>query len=247
VQGAAAGAGLAICYAGPKSYCLLRVLPGKAQLVRVTDQGQEVLAEQPLSGGTRKHTLRVSFEDGLVTGHVDDTVRLQALAPDATGGAIALYADGKASFDSVRLSLLSERRGSHVTKEFAITDKHPEMAAWASDKSSWVTPPEGKDDWWTKGDYFGDTAVAFTVPAVGSKTGTARATLGTDPDQKAGLELDVATTEKSKQLSLAILVGGKELKKTALEVEGDAHIVFSRESKLVVVRVNDQAVLSVTR
>ncbi len=249
------GAGIAACLTAPGTYCVLRVAPagatvpypGKAQLVQFFPHGGTILAEQPLADTATKRLLRISIEDGLLTGTVDDGVRLQALVPGVTGGAIALYADGPATFDNVRLALLPPRRGSHVTKEFTESDKHPEMAQWASTKAPWVTPPEGKDAWWSKGDYFGALSVTFTIPAVGSKTGAARAVLGAEPDQKTGVALTINATEKSKKLALALTAADQELKQAEVDVDGDANILFSRESKLFVVRVNDQPVLSVSR
>jgi hypothetical protein len=249
------GAGVAFCVRGAADYFVLRVAPagtpvpyaGKAQLVHFTAGGGSILAERTLPDRATKHQLWVGVDNGLLTGTVDDRVRLQAVVPGATGGAIALYADSPATFDNVRLSLLPAAQGSHVTREFAESDKHPEMAAWATPKAPWVLPAEGKDDWWTKGDYFGDTSVAFTIPAVGSKTGTARAMLGSEPEAKPGITLTVAATEKSKKLTLTLAAAEKELKQAEVEVEGDAHIVFSRESRLLLVRVNDAPVLSVTR
>jgi hypothetical protein len=234
---------------------VLRVAPagakapyrGKAQLVQFLPNGGTVLAEQVLADKAPKHRLRLSIEDGLLTGTVDNDLRLQALVPGVTGGAIGLYADGKASFDNVRLSLLPLRKGAHVTQEFTESDKHPEMAQWASTKAPWVLPPEGKDEWWSKGDYFGALSVTFTIPAVGSKTGTARAVLGAEADAKTGVALTITATEKSKKLVLALMAADQELEKAEVDVEGDARILFSRESKLFVVRVNEQLVLSASR
>ena len=238
--------GLAFCYQGAQQYCVLRCLPSKAQLVQVTEKGANVLAEKPLPPGAKRR-LRVSVEEGLITGAVDDTIRLQAIVPGAKGGAIGLYAEGNVSFDNVNLWLLAPRRSSHVTKEFTITDKHPEMAAWASTRAPWVPPAEGQDDWWTKGDYYGETSLTFTVPSVGGKAGSARAIIGGEPGAKSGVLLTVTTTEKSKQLTLTLSAGEAALKSATTEVEGDAHVVFSREAGLVVVRVNDNPVLTLAR
>ncbi|MEN6301214.1 MAG: hypothetical protein ABFD96_00725, partial [Armatimonadia bacterium] len=155
------GTGLAFAYNGPKGFCVLRWAPagskaayhGKVQLAQMTDKGLAVLAEKALPGSAQKHQLRVSVEDGLLTGLVDDTIRLQALSAGVTGGAIALYADGPSQFDNVRLSLVPLRKGSHITKEFAIIDKHPEMAGWASTKAPWTPTAEDQNAFWTKGDY----------------------------------------------------------------------------------------------
>lgn len=249
------GGGLTICLTDPKTYCVLRIAPqsspqpyrGKAQLVRFTETGGVILAEQPFTGRPGRHSVRVSIEDGLLTGAVDDGPRLQALVPEVYGGAIALYSDGRTSFDNVRLSLLPVRKGSHITKEFTESEAHPEMSSWASTKAPWVVPAEGSDEWWSKGDYFGATSVAFTVPAVGSKTGTARAVLGAELGQPRGIALNVTATEKSNKLQLTLQAAGQEVGQAEVDVEGDASIVFSRESSLYVVRVNDLPVLSVTR
>ncbi|MEI6502476.1 MAG: hypothetical protein WCP21_15805, partial [Armatimonadota bacterium] len=247
VTAPAASAGLAYCYKAANDYCLLSLSGNKAQLVQVTPKGQEVLAEKSLALSPAKHRLRVSVENGLLTGTVDDVLRLQAVAPGVTGGAIGLVADGKAVFDDLSLSLLTPRRGSHVTKEFAIIDKHPEMEKWASTRGAWVPPAEGKDDWWSKGDYFGDTSVTFTIPQVGSKTGTARATIGSEPGSKDGLTLLIAASEKSKKLTFTLLAADQPLKTAEMEVEGDAHLAFSRESGVILLTVNDKVVLTVSR
>ena len=249
------GAGLAFAYHGSKDYCVLRWAPagskvayrGKVQLAQMTAKGLAVLAEKPLSGSAKKHQLRVSVEDGLLTGLVGGSLRLQALSAGVTGGAIALYADGPAQFDNVRLSLVPLRKGSHVTKEFAIIDKHPEMAQWASTKAPWTPTADDPNAFWTKGDYFGETGVVFTIPAVGSKTGSCRATIGGAPGEKAGLTLTVSAEEKSKKLKFALTAAAQAVKVAETEVEGDANILFSRESGLVVVRVNDQPVLTAQR
>jgi hypothetical protein len=245
-------AGVAFCYKTPKDYCLLRIVGGtapKAQLVRMTDKGAAVLAEKPVTGP--KHRLRVVVDNGLLTGLIDEKQCLQAVIPGMTGGSIALSASGKATFDNLALSLVTPRKGSHVTKEFTVMDKHPEMGEWASTRGAWVKPAEGKDDWWSKGDYYGDTSVTFTIPAVGSKTGTARAIIGGEPGQdgtaKSGVVLTVAATEKSKKLAFTLSALDQPLKTAETEVEGDAKIVYGRESGLLVVRVNDKVVLTIQR
>lgn len=249
------GVGLVFGLQSAQDYCLLRWAPagskaayhGKVQLARMSETGLAVLAEKPLPGNSAKRMLRVSIADGLLTGTVDDSLRLQALAPGLTGGAIALYAEGKGQFDNVRLSLVPVRASAHVTKEFTEDAEHPEMGSWASTKAPWVAPAEGKDEWWSKGDYFGETVVTFTVPAVGSKSGSARATIGGEPGQKSGLTLTVTAVEKSKKLVLALTAAEQPVKSAEIEVEGDAAISFGRESGLVVVRVNDEPVLTAER
>jgi len=252
---AVAGAGLAFCYTGPKNYCVLRYAPpkaqtpyaGKLQLVRFTEQGSAVLAECPFTGRGDKIKLQVRVEEGLLTGLCNDKVRLQAVAPGVSSGAIGLYADGAATFDNVELMLLRPRKGAHITREFTETDQHPEMASWASTKAPWVPPSEGKDEWWSKGDYFGDTSIAFRIPEVGKRSGTARAVLGAEPGQSSGVALLITATENSSKLRLSVLAADKELQKAEVEVNGEARIVFSRESRLFIVWVNEQPVLQISR
>lgn len=244
---AGATAGLVVCYKSPQDYCALEFTGTKALLIQVTSKGQTVLAEKPFTANGTQRRLRVSVEDGLLTGGVGDQLTLQALVPGLTGGAIGLLADDKVSFDNLTLVLLAPRRGSHVTKEFTFSDKHPEMEKWASTRGAWVPPAEGSDDWWSKGDYFGDTTVAFTVPTVGAKTGAVRAIIGGEPGSKVGLLLTVAAKEKSQQLTLTLAVGDKPLKTATVDVEGDAHLVFSRESSLIVVKVNEKTALTASR
>ncbi|MEN6305307.1 MAG: hypothetical protein ABFD96_21470, partial [Armatimonadia bacterium] len=100
---------------------------------------------------------------------------------------------------------------------------------------------------WTKGDYFGETSVIFVVPAVGSKTGSCRATIGGAPGEKTGLTLTVSAEEKSKKLKLSLTAADQPVKVAETEVEGDANILFSRESGLVVVRVNEEPALTAQR
>lgn len=249
------GLGLVFAYNNPKQYCLLRwagtnakvSYRGKAQLVQVSNGVTRVLVEKPLNGGVQSRQLRASVDDGLLTGTVEGGLVLQAVAMDVTGGGVGLYAEDKAAFGTMTLTPLLARRGAHVTKEFSIMDRHPEMGAWASTQAPWVPPANGQDEWWTKGDYFGETLVTFTIPAVGSKTGTARAVIGGEPGQKKGIELTVTVTAGSKKLVLSLNASGTMLKSGEVEVTQDARIVFGRESGLVVVRVNDQPVLTVER
>ncbi|MEI6500375.1 MAG: hypothetical protein WCP21_05030, partial [Armatimonadota bacterium] len=80
-----------------------------------------------------------------------------------------------------------------------------------------------------------------------SKTGTALATIGSEPGSKDGVTLVVTATEKSKKLTFALSAADQPLKTAEIEVEGDAHLVFSRESRVILLVVNDKVVLTVSR
>lgn len=245
------GAGLVFGHAGAKDYLLVRWAPataacafkGKAQLVHVAPTGEKVLDEKPAPAGTTQR-LEATVDQGLLTARVGDGVSLQALLPGRTGGAVGLYAVGKASFDDLSVRLVQPRRGSHITKEFGITDKHPEMAEWASTQAPWVQPKTGETTWWTKGDYYGDATLAFTVPAVGSRSGSCRAVLAGEAGKDQGLVLTVSAAAGVKKLTLALAAEGKDVGKAEVDVAQDAHVVFSREGRMLVVKVNEQLALS---
>ncbi len=248
------GTGLVFAYQGLQDYCLLRWAPagaacgfaGKAQLVRVSEQGETVLAEQPAPAGVTKVRLRATVNEDLVTGSVGDKAQLLAVAPGVIGGGIGLYGQAKGVFDNLNLQLIPPRRGSHVTKEFTESDEHPEMSEWASTRALWVQPDKGEKVWWTKGDYFGNTSLTFTVPKVGTKTGIVTAILAGEPEQgeQAGLLLKLSTTTGARKVGLVVSDGEQELASAEVEVEADAKVDFSRESRLLVVKVNDEVALT---
>lgn len=250
-QSLGGGVGLVFAYQSPTDYCLLRWAPatascaykGKAQLVHVGAKGGEVLAEQRLPAGNQ-FALTAAVDEGVLTGTVGNAVTLQAVCNGATGGALGLYAEGKGSFDNLGLSLIQPRRSSHVTKEFAISDKHPEMAEWASTRAPWAPLASGQSTWWTKGDYFGDTTVSFVVPQVGSRAGSLKAVLAGEPGSDNGLALVVTATTGAKKLALNLLSAAKPLGSAEVAADPDARVVFSREGRLAVVKVNDQVALT---
>jgi hypothetical protein len=249
------GAGLVFAYEGPADYCLLRWVPaaakcgfrGKTQLLHVGAKGPEVLAERAAPAGVSRARLRATVNGDLLTGTVGSSATLQAVRPGVKGGTIGLYAEGKVAFEDLSISPVSARRGSHVTKEFSEVDKHPEMAEWASNRAPWIQPTRGQNLWWSKGDYYGDTSLSFVVPAVGSRTGSARAVLGAEPGkEKDALALTLSATSGAKKVSLAVSLGEKLLGTAEATVERDATVAFSREGRLVVVKVNDAVALTTT-
>lgn len=248
------GVGLIFAYQGPQDYCLLRWAPasaacsfaGKVQLVRMGDQGEQVVAEQPAPARVTKTRLRATVHEELVTGRAGDGPQLLAVAPGVLGGGIGLYGEAKGVFDNLNLQPIPPRRGSHVMKEFAETDEHPEMAEWASTRAPWVQPAKGEQFWWSKGDYFGNTSLRFTVPKVGSKTGSLTAILAGQPElgDQAGLLLTLSTTTGAKKVALVVSEGQQKIGAAEVEVEEDARVDFSREGRMLVVKVNGEVALT---
>lgn len=248
------GAGLIFAYEGPQNYCLLRWAPasaacsfaGQLQLVRVGPEGEELLAQQSAPAGVKRARLRATVRDEVVTGRLGEGSELSAVVPGIFGGGLGLYGQAKVAFDNLNLQPIPRRRGAHVIKEFAETDEHPEMAEWASTRAPWIQPAKGQPIWWSKGDYFGDTTLKFTVPSVGSKTGTLTAILAGDSEQggKAGLRLTLSTSTGAKKVSLVVSAREQQLGTAEVEVEAEARVEFGREGRLVVVKVNDEVALT---
>ncbi|NPV47356.1 MAG: hypothetical protein HPY69_10380 [Armatimonadetes bacterium] len=248
------GVGLVFAHQGPQDYCLLRWAPasaacsfaGQLQLLRVGAEGENVLAQQPAPAGVKKARLRATVSNEVVTGRLGDGAELSAVVPGIFGGGVGLYGQAKGMFDNLNLQPIPLRRGAHVMKEFAETDEHPEMAEWASTRAPWVQPAKGQNVWWTKGDYFGNTALKFTVPKVGSRTGSLTAILAGDPElgEQSGLRLTLSTTSGAKKVSLVVSARDQQLGTAEVEVEEEARVEFGREGRLLVVKVNDEIALT---
>jgi hypothetical protein len=247
------GVGAVFAYRGPQDYVAVRWAPansraayrGKVQLLAVQEGQTQVLDEASLPAGEARRRVTAMVREGLVAAVVDDRVQLYGLVPGVKGGLVGLYAEGPGVFDNLQVESLPVPRSSHVTKEFAVVDKHPEMAEWASTRAAW-TPGEGTPNvWWTKGDYFGDTIISAAIPKVGERSGELRMMLGATPGEKSGLALTVTGTQGAKALKLAVAVRDKEVATAEAPVEEKAEVAFSREGPFAIVRVNEKIVLYV--
>ncbi len=247
------GCGLVVGYQDGKNYCLLRwaqkgtPYAGKAQVVRVREGEEKILAEAPISipsGSSYRAEARLT--DGLITLAVAGRPQVEAFSPDLTAGAVGVFATQAAGtqFDNALLQIIPPKRTSRITREFADTSKHPEMAEWASTQAPWVKPEAGRT-WWTKGDYFGEHALVFTIPNVGAKSGKITLLVGaSDPDDKDACNLVVALSSGSKEIALALRAGDQLLAEAKAQVEGsNAKLSFERRGHWLVVRVNEDFAL----
>jgi hypothetical protein len=247
------GVGAVFAWQGSDNYCLVRwaaagskaVYQGKVQLVAVREGEKEILDEAPLPDGERQRQVKVSVNQGVVTASLNDQVQLYGVAPAATGGLVGLYAEGPGVFDNLQLASLSAHRSSHVTKEFTVVDRHPEMGEWASTRAAWTAAEGESEVWWTKGDYFADTRISVVVPKIGEQAGELRMTLGATEGQKSGLTLTVTGAKGSQMLKLAVTVRDNEVATAETDELEAAEVAFSREGPLALVRVNDKIVLYV--
>jgi hypothetical protein len=193
----------------------------------------------------------VEVDEGLITGYLDGKRVLDAYHPGAVSGRIGLLADGNGSarFDNVYLAMLPERRIARVTKEFTEDEEHFEMVEWASTRAPWLKPAEDGGTWWTKGDYFGDTTIAFEVPDVEGAEGALRLTLEAAPDSEgSGLTLVLATAKGSKSLTATLLAGGEQLGEETVEVANDpCPVRFERKGTWVVATIDGTVIFSVKR
>ena len=224
---------------------------GKVQFVRLKPQGEEVLAETTAGLAPGKpHRLAASVDAGYLRGTLDGAAVLDVLDMDSQAGAIALYANQSpgAQFANLEVSFLKPKQAAHVTREFTKTSEHPEMGEWASTHAPWIPPPslEPGATWWTKGDYFGDATVTFTLRFIGLRDGSVRVTLnGVPGDSKAGIHLLLSATKDSRTLKAQVLSGTRAIGESQLELaDSSCRVEFSRKGKSVVLLINDKPVVA---
>jgi hypothetical protein len=225
--------------------------PGKAQFVKVGPSGEQLLSEATVRFAPGKpHRVGVSIRYGSLQGYVDGQPVLEAVDAESKGGSIALYANqaGGAQFAQLGISFLKPRKPAHVMREFTKTSEHFEMAEWASPRAPWIQPPtvEPGATWWTKGDYFGDAAVTFTLRFVGLRDGAVRVTLnGTPEDEKVGIHLLLAATKNSRTLKGQVLDGTSPIGEGLVELpDSNCQVEFSRKGNSVVVMIDGKPLIT---
>ncbi len=255
VQPAATGAcGLIVAFQGPGDYCLLRwslkgtPYAGKAQILHVADGHETLLAEAPVILPQKTSYRAIAdLKDGLVTLAIEGRPQVEAFDPGLSAGAVGLFVNGAAGarFDNALLEIIPPQHTSRIVREFTDTSKHPEMAEWASTNAPWVKPESEGRTWWTKGDYFGDHALVFALPNVGSRTGSLNLIIGADsPQDTKACKLIATLKSGSKDIAMALHRGGEliaEGKATAKSAR--AKISFERRGRWLVVLLDDQFVL----
>jgi len=250
------GLGIVFGYRSPGEYCLFRWASansslgyaGKAQIVCISDGKRSVVAEQPLAK-SEVNVAQVILRQGLVRGLLDGDCVVEVWQPSLVGPGVGLYADGArgAVFSGVYAEQLPPPRTVHVVKEFADVASHGEMAEWSSPRGIWVTPEDEKApeaQWRSKGVYFGDEQVRFTLNDIGAKAGTLLLTLHANPDEDVpGYALRISAAAGSNTLEVALLSGDRQLGQSSVEVSGDScQVQFSHLGDWLVAIFNDHCI-----
>lgn len=244
------GCGLVVGYQSPADYCIVRwalagpPYAGKAQVVRVKDGREQVLSEAPVTVPIKTwYRATAQLVEGLVSLDLEGRRQVEAFAPDVTEGAVGVFAQGArgTAFDNAVVEILPPKQPARITKEFADTSQHPEMSEWASTAAPWVKPDGDPAVWWTKGDYFGDHALVFTVPNVTAGTGTVNLLVGAaGPDDPDALKLAVATTAGSRGVGLTLSAGEAVVAEARVDLTQDQAVIgLERRAHWLVVLVND--------
>ncbi len=255
VKAKGGSAGLVVGYQGVNQYYIFRWADkgskqdyaGRAQIVIVTPEGPGVIADKPLAKPkAASRRAQVWLADGLITCSLDGQIAAEAVCGDVSGGTVGLYSQGaQAAFDDARVIMLPPKRVARVLKEFADAKTHWEMSEWASTKAPWVTPPEGSNVWWSKGDYWGDKCVRFELSDVGSKSGTVKTIIEGDPKTPAsGFALLVTAAKGSKDLRVALMHGEEEVASATAEARSDpCPISFERKGRFIIATVDGQVTI----
>lgn len=262
-------AGLAVCYQSPDDYLLFRWAPatssgpcaGKAQLVRITPGGQQVLAEAPLPTDIGATVQAVAIvETDHVSGSLDGRQLVAAVVPAPARGAVGLWCQGseQTRFGSVTVEPVPRRMAARVTKEFTDTAEHPEMADWAATTHAWIrpVPSDAHKVWWSKGDYYGPLEVRLTLQQVGQAAGTLKVGLESDQTDSSAPDpagasasavepaLWVTATSGSRTLALQLMLGGQQIAQAQVEAAGDeCQLSLERRTGFLVVTADGAAVI----
>ncbi len=248
------GCGLIVGYRDPGNYCLVRwatdgpPYAGNAQIVQVVDGAEQVLAEAPVTVPIRTwYRARARLVDGMVSLDLEGRRQVDALLPDLQEGAIGVFAQNAAGaeFSNAVVEVIPPRKPARLTQEFSDMTQHPEMSEWASTAAPWVKPESGSTLWWTKGDYFGDHALVFTIPNVTAQTGVVELLVGAEgPDAETGQKLSITTTAGSRTVGLSLATAEDVVAECETELSADEAVVsLERRAHWLVVVVNDAVVL----
>jgi hypothetical protein len=227
-------------------------LAAKAQLVHVSESGEEVLDEQPLAPDPPSPVqARLEVHPGLIAGYLGARMVVDAPLPAPVSGQVGVYAQGigDVAVSAVSLDPLPQRRVARVVKEFTDTKEHFEMVEWASTRHAWVQPKEGAQDqtWWTKGDYHGPLEMRVPLTQIGTANGTAVITLrGDKGDAAAPVTLSVSCRKGSRSVGLALSSGATTLASVSADAAEDAaDLVVTLEGQRVIVSLGGAEVLQV--
>ena len=259
VTGDTGGVGLIAGWKGPQDAYIFRwaaqdaAVPyaAKAQIVRLTAEGEQIVAERDLPGDIAPSGVAaVIAEPDHIAGLLGDRLVVDAVVDEPVRGGVGLYAAAtrEASFKSLTLEPLPRRTVARVTKEFTDMTAHWEMGEWAGTTHAWVKPPEGASPqvWWTKGDFHGPLQVRFELKQLGQVEGTMTVTLeGERGDAERGAQLAITATKGSRALALRLTGGGEELAAADVEAAGaTCPVSVERRGSHIVVVVDGKTVLT---
>ena len=250
------GCGLVVGYQDPANYCIVRwavagpSYAGKAQVLRVKDGEEQMLAEAPITVPIKTwYRATAQLVDGLVSLDLEGRRQVDAFVPEVQQGAIGVFAQKAraTAFDNAVVEVIPPRQPARITKEFTDTSQHPEMSEWASTAAPWVKPDGASATWWTKGDYFGDHALVFTVPDVAASTGVVNLLVGASgPDDTKAQKLAIATTAGSHNVGMTLSSGAAVIAEAKAELtQSQAVISLERRAHWLVVLVNDAVAMEV--
>jgi hypothetical protein len=225
-------------------------LAARAQLIHVSDAGEEVLDEQALAPDPPNPVqARLEVQPGLMAGYLGARLVVSAPLPAPAIGQIGVCARGAGDVTVSALSLcpVPQRRAARVVKEFTDSKEHFEMAEWASTRHAWVQPREGAQDqtWWTKGDFYGPLEIRVPLTGIGTASGTMTISLrGEEGGGAAPASLSVTCEKGSQSIALSLASSSATLASASVEAaEGATDLVIAVEGQRVVVSLGEAQVL----
>lgn len=259
VSGDSGGVGLIAGWRGPHDAWLFRWAArgaavehaGKAQIVRLTAEGERIVAERDLPPDIAPSGVAaVIAEPDHIAGLLGDRLVVDVVVDEPVRGGVGLYAAAtqEAVFTSLTLEPLPRRTVARVTKEFTDMTAHWEMGEWAGTTHAWVKPPDDASPqvWWTKGDFHGPLQVRFELKQLGQVEGTMTVTLeGEQSDAARGAQLAITATKGSRALALKLTGDGRELAAGEVQAAGaTCPVSVERRGSHIVVAVDGKAVLT---
>lgn len=255
-----AAPGLVAGYQAPDDFYVFRwansagpsQVGGRAQLVHVTADGEEPLADEPLPADPPETlAARLELRPGSLIGYLGERMVVTAVPTAPVEGRVGLYVHGggRATFSAFSVEPLAERRVARVVKEFTDTKEHFEMAEWASTRHAWVLPAE-KDPaaqvWWTKGDYYGPLEIRVPLVKVGAVDGKAMISLLGEPGGEPMCQVTVGGAKGTATLSFGVEAMGAQVGSATADAAGEeAELVIAVTGRRVDLSLDGSPVLQV--
>jgi hypothetical protein len=254
----AKGAAGVLAYGSPAGAYVLRMAAkgapveyaGQVEIARIEGEMAQRLAAAPLTVNPDKwHQLRLTVDDGYLAGYVDDARVLEAGDTTLTGGQFGLYAEakGQPSFDNAQLRFEEDVKAAEILAQF-VEPGDLSMVEWATPRGQWLIPANpATEPAWHKGAFFGDKTVAFSIPAVGGKTGSVVVLLEPAEDATKALRVELSTAEGERVVSGRLLQGEQVLAEGRAEVAQDspeARVEIAKRGQQLLASVNGRELIS---